>query len=121
MRHAEHKAPRQQDGKRPGAHDEQEPRDENRGGGYERRREPARHQRPCGHGCGHARKAESGRGHPQLPVGERLRPADLRQEGAEGAHTEGVTEEEHAEEAGPVEPEEAPLTPHLKERSPHHG
>ncbi len=72
-------------------------------------------------GGDHARKPEGSRRETQLPVRQRLATADLGQERPEGSQAEGVAEEHDAEEAGPVEPEQAGGTPHLKERSLHHG
>jgi len=78
-------------------------------------------QRAHRHGGHHAGKAEGARDETQLPVGERLGPADLGQQRTEGAYAEGVAEEENEEETVAVEREGTERARHLNERSVHHG
>ena len=117
----EEESPDEEDGKRSRVHEQEQAQHEDQRCRHEGSRKTADDQHAYRHGGGHAGEAEGARHEPELPVGKRLRAADLRQERAEGADAEGVAEKQDEEKTRPVEPGKAARARHLNDRSIHHG
>ena len=106
-----------EDGKGTGAPEEQDTGDEEGRGGGEGRPQAAAREHARRHVADHARKAEGAGEDAELPVGERLRPGNLGQEGPEGADTDGVGEHHQAQQRGAAAPVHAPITDRTAGRS----